>query len=141
MNGEDYELDLVLRNNRTSEEHPLGIFHPHAEVHHIKKENIGLIEVMGLAVLPARLKSALERICSAWLEGKTTLPSDLEAHEKWYEGLRSKYDGLTGEGNVRSMLRDEVGHVFEQVLRDSGVYKRTPEGLAAFDKFSQEVLR
>ena len=141
MNGENYELDLVLRNNRTSEEHPLGIFHPHAEVHHIKKENIGLIEVMGLAVLPARLKSALERICLAWLEGKSTLPSDLEAHEKWYEGLRSKYEGLNGEGNVRSMLRDEVGHVFAQVLTDSGVYKRTPEGLAAFDKFAQEVLR
>lgn len=140
-NGEDYEIDLVLRNNRTSDEHPLGIFHPHAEVHHIKKENIGLIEVMGLAVLPARLKSALERICSAWLDGKSTLPSELEAHEKWYEGLRAKYDGLNGEENVRSMLRDEVGHVFAQVLTDSGVYKRTPEGLAAFDKFSEEVLR
>ena len=141
MNGEDYELDLVLRNNRTSSEHPLGIFHPHAEVQHIKKENIGLIEVMGLAVLPARLKNALERIRSAWLEGKETLPSELEAHEKWYRGLRAKYDGLAGEENVRNMLRDEVGHVFTQVLTDSGVYKRTPEGLAAFDKFSQEVLR
>lgn len=75
--GQDYELDLVLRNNRTSEEHPLGIFHPHAEVHHIKKENIGLIEVMGLAVLPARLKSALEKICAAWLDGKDSLPSEL----------------------------------------------------------------
>ena len=139
-NGEDYELDLVLRNNRTSDEHPLGIFHPHAEVHHIKKENIGLIEVMGLAVLPARLKSALERICSAWLEGKSTLPSDLEAHEKWYEGLRAKYDGLSGEDKVRQMLRDEVGHVFAQVLTDSGVYKRTAEGLAAFDKFAEKVL-
>lgn len=138
--GEDYEVDLVLRNNRTSDEHPLGIFHPHAEVHHIKKENIGLIEVMGLAVLPARLKGALEKICSVWLEGKESLPSELEAHETWYEGLRKKHNGLSGEGEVRAMLRDEVGHVFTQVLTDSGVYKRTAEGLAAFDKFSEEVL-
>ncbi|MBQ3448246.1 MAG: hypothetical protein IJG37_11455, partial [Synergistaceae bacterium] len=138
--GEDYELDLVLRNNRTSDEHPLGIFHPHAEVHHIKKENIGLIEVMGLAVLPARLKGALEKICSAWLEGRGSLPSELEAHEVWYEGLRKKHEGLDGEDRVRKMLRDEVGHVFAQVLTDSGVYKRTPEGTAAFDKFILEVL-
>ena len=138
--GELFELDLVLRNNRTSNEHPLGIFHPHAEVHHIKKENIGLIEVMGLAVLPARLKSALEKICAAWLEGKNNLPEELSVHEKWYEGLRTKHEGLSGEENVRKMLRDEVGHVFAQVLTDSGVYKRDAEGLAAFDKFSQEVL-
>ncbi len=138
--GTDYELDLVLRNNRTSEEHPLGIFHPHAEVHHIKKENIGLIEVMGLAVLPARLKSALERICAAWLEGRTSLPSELEAHEVWYEGLRRKYDGLTGEDVVRKMLRDEVGHVFAQVLTDSGVYKRDAQGMGAFDNFVEHVL-
>ena len=138
--GQDYELDLVLRNNRTSEEHPLGIFHPHAEVHHIKKENIGLIEVMGLAVLPARLKSALERICAAWLDGKDSLPSELEAHEVWYRTLRGKYDGLTGGDKVRKMLRDEVGHVFAQVLTDSGVYKRDAQGLAAMDKFMTEVL-
>ena len=140
MNGADYELDLVLRNNRTSDEHPLGIFHPHSEVHHIKKENIGLIEVMGLAVLPARLKGALERICSAWLEGRETLPSELEAHEKWYRGLRGKYDGLSGKQEVKKMLRDEVGHVFTQVLTDSGVYKRTAEGLAALDKFAERAL-
>lgn len=139
-NGQNYELDLVLRNNRTSEEHPLGIFHPHAEVHHIKKENIGLIEVMGLAVLPARLKSALEKICSAWLEGKETLPSELEAHEVWYKALRKKHEGLAGEDNVREMLRAEVGHVFAQVLTDSGVFKRNAEGLSAFDKFATEVL-
>lgn len=138
--GEDYELDLVLRNNRTSEEHPLGIFHPHAEVHHIKKENIGLIEVMGLAVLPARLKVALEKICASWLEGRETLPSELEAHETWYEGLRKKHGGLKGEQEVRNMLRDEVGHVFTQVLTDSGVYKRTAEGLAAFDRFAKKAL-
>ena len=140
MNGADYELDLVLRNNRTSDEHPLGIFHPHSEVHHIKKENIGLIEVMGLAVLPARLKGALERICSAWLDGKENLPSELEAHEKWYRGLRGKYDGLSGKQEVKKMLRDEVGHVFTQVLTDSGVYKRTAEGLTALDKFAERAL-
>ena len=138
--GENFELDLVLRNNRTSEEHPLGIFHPHAEVHHIKKENIGLIEVMGLAVLPARLKSALEKIQTAWLENKNSLPSELEVHEVWYKTLREKYNGLTGDEKVKSMLREEVGHVFAQVLRDSGVYKRDPEGLAAFDKFAQSVF-
>ena len=138
--GENFELDLVLRNNRTSEEHPLGIFHPHAEVHHIKKENIGLIEVMGLAVLPARLKPALEKISEAWLENKNSLPSELEAHEVWYKSLRKKHEGLTGRENVKKMLRDEVGHVFAQVLRDSGVYKRDAQGLAAFDKFAESVL-
>ena len=138
--GKNFELDLVLRNNRTSEEHPLGIFHPHAEVHHIKKENIGLIEVMGLAVLPARLKSALEKINAAWLENKNSLPSELEAHEIWYKSLREKHGGLMGSDNVKKMLRDEVGHVFAQVLRDSGVYKRDAQGLAAFDKFAEKVL-
>lgn len=138
--NELYELDLVLRNNRTSEEHPLGIFHPHAEVHHIKKENIGLIEVMGLAVLPARLKASLERINQEWLAGHYKLPEELKAHEKWYEKLRIKYEGLTGEENVRSMIRDEVGHVFKQVLTDSGVFKRDAKGLAAFDKFAVEAL-
>lgn len=138
--GKNFELDLVLRNNRTSEEHPLGIFHPHAEVHHIKKENIGLIEVMGLAVLPARLKSALEKINAAWLENKNSLPSELEAHEIWYKSLREKHGGLTGSDNVKKMLRDEVGHVFAQVLRDSGVYKRDAQGLAAFDKFAEKAL-
>ena len=139
--GNDYEVDLVLRNNRTSEEHPLGIFHPHSEVHHIKKENIGLIEVMGLAVLPARLKGALEKIRSLWLEGRGNLPSELEAHEVWYKSLRSKYEGLKGESEVKNMLRYEVGHVFAQVLTDSGVYKRNDEGLTAFDRFSEGVIK
>lgn len=138
--NELYELDLVLRNNRTSEEHPLGIFHPHSEVHHIKKENIGLIEVMGLAVLPARLKASLERINQEWLEGHERLPEELNAHEAWYESLRKKHEGLTGEENVRSMIRDEVGHVFKQVLTDSGVFKRNAQGLDAFDKFSLKTL-
>ncbi|MBQ6775489.1 MAG: UDP-glucose--hexose-1-phosphate uridylyltransferase [Synergistaceae bacterium] len=138
--GEAFELDLVLRNNRTSDEHPLGIFHPHAEVHHIKKENIGLIEVMGLAVLPARLKSSLEKIQAAWLDGKETLPSELEIHEVWYRSLRERHANLTGADEVKAMLRDEVGHVFAQVLRDSGVYKRDSKGLAAFDKFAEAVI-
>ena len=139
--GELYELDLVLRNNRTSEEHPLGIFHPHSEVHHIKKENIGLIEVMGLAVLPARLKNSLERIHEEWLAGHERLPEDLQIHETWYESLRKKYNGLTGESEVKRMIRDEVGHVFKQVLTDSGVFKRDEQGLSAFDKFSQSVIK
>ena len=143
--GGNYELDLVLRNNRTSEEHPLGIFHPHSEVHHIKKENIGLIEVMGLAVLPARLKSSLEKICGLWLEGKDSLPEELElmAHSEWYRALRVKHEDMKAckdESVVRDMIRSEVGHVFSQVLTDSGVYKRTPEGLAAFDRFAGKVL-
>ena len=91
-------------------------------------------------MLPARLKSALEKICAAWLEGKDKLPEELEVHEKWYEGLRVKHEGLSGEADVRKMLRDEVGHVFAQVLTDSGVYKRAPEGLAAFDKFAENVI-
>ena len=99
-----------------------------------------MIEVMGLAVLPARLKGALEKICGEWLSGKESLPSELEAHDVWYRGLRVKHEGLAGEDRVRQMLRDEVGHVFAQVLTDSGVYKRTPEGTAAFDKFITGVL-
>ena len=139
--GKSFEIDLVLRNNRTSDEHPLGIFHPHAEVHHIKKENIGLIEVMGLAVLPASLKTALEKIQSAWLENKNSLPSELEIHETWYRKLREKYSGLEGSEKIKSMLRDEVGNVFAQVLTDAGVYKRNPQGFEAFDKFAESVLK
>ena len=90
--------------------------------------------------MPARLKTALEKIQSAWLENKNSLPSELEVHEVWYKALRTKYEGLSGEDNVKKMLRDEVGHVFAQVLRDSGVYKRNSQGLAAFDKFAESVL-
>ena len=138
--GENYELDLVLRNNRTSEEHPLGIFHPHAEVHHIKKENIGLIEVMGLAVLPARLKTSLEKISEA-LKNNSTLPSELEIHSKWYDTLRTKYSGIKDENEIKNVIRNEVGHVFAQVLTDSGVYKRNSKGFEAFNKFAEGVLR
>ncbi|MBQ6773327.1 MAG: UDP-glucose--hexose-1-phosphate uridylyltransferase [Synergistaceae bacterium] len=141
--GDNYEIDLVLRNNRTSEEHPLGIFHPHSEVHHIKKENIGLIEVMGLAVLPARLKASLEKICTSWLEGRDSLSEDLSIHSDWYKTLRVKHEDLKAcndDLTIKNMIRSEVGQVFAQVLTDSGVYKRTPEGLAAFDRFAEKVL-
>lgn len=137
----NYELDLVLRNNRTSDEHPLGIFHPHSEVHHIKKENIGLIEVMGLAVLPARLKSALERISQSWLENLNDLPGDLKIHEKWYREIREKHKDIHDEEIIKNTLRDEVGHVFAQVLNDSGVFKRNNQGFEAFDKFSESVIQ
>ena len=131
-----YELDLVLRNNRTSEEHPLGIFHPHNEVHHIKKENIGLIEVMGLAVLPARLKEELN-ILKDCLINKVADISDNEmvaVHADWYKYLLEKYSDLTEE-NTYGILQEEVGFKFLEVLCHAGVFKRDEAGLAAFDKF------
>lgn len=134
--GEAYELDLVLRNNITTEEHPLGVFHPHSELHHIKKENIGLIEVMGLAVLPARLKDELTRLEVAILENRE-LTGDLEKHKAWIEQIRSK-NVLTKE-NASCILRIEVGKVFAKVLEHAGVFKRTPEGRAAFLRFIDAV--
>jgi galactose-1-phosphate uridylyltransferase, family 2 len=132
----NYELDLVLRNNRTSAEHPLGIFHPHNEVHHIKKENIGLIEVMGLAVLPARLKEELN-ILKDCLINKVADISDNETvavHADWYKYLLEKYSNITEE-NAYGILQEEVGFKFLEVLCHAGVYKRDEVGLAAFDKF------
>ena len=134
--GEDYELDLVLRNNITTEEHPLGVFHPHAELHHIKKENIGLIEVMGLAVLPARLKQELKAIEEAILEDEP-LAGDLSKHAAWVEELKSRCT-FTLE-NTEMILKMEVGKVFAKVLTHAGVFKRTPEGEAAFDRFVRYV--
>lgn len=134
--GEAYQFDLVLRNNLTSEEHPLGIYHPHAEVHHIKKENIGLIEVMGLAVLPARLKSEMAIIRQELLAGTTDI-ADLEAvksHADWYKEILSKHADISEE-NVDEIIRQEIGEVFSKVLEHAGVYKRTEEGMAAFDRF------
>jgi UDPglucose--hexose-1-phosphate uridylyltransferase len=131
-----YELDLVLRNNRTSVEHPLGIFHPHDEVHHIKKENIGLIEVMGLAVLPARLKEELN-ILKENLINKTSDISDNETvakHSKWYKYISGKYSTISAE-NAEDILKSEVGLKFSEVLNHAGVFKRNEQGLAAFDKF------
>ena len=136
--GGDYELDLVLRNNLTTEEHPLGLYHPHAELHHIKKENIGLIEVMGLAVLPARLKTELAAVAGCLASGGDLRADELTAkHADWAEGFRTKYD-ITPE-NVIDIVRRETGLVFAQVLEHAGVYKRTPEGRAAFLRFLETV--
>ena len=134
--GEAYELDLVLRNNITTEEHPLGVYHPHAELHHIKKENIGLIEVMGLAVLPARLKQELAGIEEAILCG-TPLTGELAKHEAWVNELLQKQT-FTPD-NTACILKMEVGKVFAQVLEHAGVFKRNPEGAAAFDRFVEFV--
>ena len=136
--GDKYELDLVLRNNITTEEFPLGVFHPHPELHHIKKENIGLIEVMGLAVLPSRLKNELKELADALVSGADLRGSDAIAkHADWAEELKTRYT-FTAE-NVEGILQGEVGKVFARVLQDAGVYKCTPEGRAAFRKFIASV--
>ncbi len=135
-NGDMYELDLVLRNNITTEEHPLGVYHPHAELHHIKKENIGLIEVMGLAVLPARLKNEMQQLADVLVtKGVSAVRSDpvLEKHADWAEKFCSRR--TVNADNVHEVIRDEIGKVFAKVLEHAGVYKRTPEGEAAFDRF------
>ena len=136
--GDDYEMDLVLRNNITTDEHPLGVYHPHAELHHIKKENIGLIEVMGLAVLPSRLKGEMSRLAEALVNGGD-LRSDpvLEKHADWADKLKVVYT-FTAE-NAEDILREEIGRVFSQVLEHAGVYKRTPDGRAAFMRFVEHV--
>ena len=135
-NGDMYELDLVLRNNITTEEHPLGVYHPHAELHHIKKENIGLIEVMGLAVLPARLKNEMQQLADVLVtKGVSAVRSDpvLEKHADWAEEFCSRR--TVNADSVHEVIRDEIGKVFAKVLEHAGVYKRTPEGEAAFDRF------
>lgn len=137
MRGELFELDLALRNNITTEECPLGLYHPHKEYHHIKKENIGLIEVMGLAVLPARLVEELEEMKGAILEGRDLRSTEsLAQHADWLEEILPKYDNLT-EDRIMDVLKDEVGQVFVHVLEDAGVYKCTAEGRAAFERFIQ----
>ena len=136
--GEKYELDLVLRCNITSEEHPLGVFHPHADKHHIKKENIGLIEVMGLAVLPSRLKGELTALAEALAEGREIAgDAALSKHAPWVEELKKQYT-FTAE-NALEILLQETGKVFSQVLEDAGVYKNTPQGRDAFLRFVQAV--
>ena len=136
--GENYQLDLVLRNNITTEEHPLGVFHPHAKLHHIKKENIGLIEVMGLAVLPSRLKQELNDLREAILAGRDLrADEELSKHADWVDELRRRYT-FTSE-NTEAILRDEVGRVFEEVLEDAGVFKRDAQGQAAFLRFVESV--
>lgn len=146
--GEDYELDLVLRNNITTEEHPLGVYHPHAKLHHIKKENIGLIEVMGLAVLPARLKEEMASLEQALLDGAAIREDEvLSKHADWVEEFLPKYgltagSALTGAvtpEKLHEMVQTEIGLVFMEVLKDAGVYKCTAEGREAFMRFVSYV--
>ena len=134
-----YELDLVLRNNITTKEHPLGVYHPHAELHHIKKENIGLIEVMGLAVLPSRLKGEMAALEQAMLENRDISSDEqLAKHAEWAEDIKKHHPDINS-GNISGIIRDEIGHVFAKVLEHAGVYKRTPEGTAAFIRFAESV--
>ena len=134
-NGDMYELDLALRNNITTKEHPLGVYHPHKELHHIKKENIGLIEVMGLAVLPARLKTEMEGLADAILNKKDIRADEtLEKHADWAEEFLPGYPKINEE-NVMDILKAEIGKVFVKVLEDAGVYKNTAEGRQAFHRF------
>ena len=136
--GKLYELDLVLRNNLTTEEHPLGVFHPHADKHHIKKENIGLIEVMGLAVLPSRLKGELTALAEAVAAGKDIRDDEvLGKHADWVDELKQQYT-FTPD-NALDLILKETGKVFAQVLEDAGVYKNTPEGRAGFNRFVAAV--
>ncbi len=132
-----YELDLTLRNNITTEEHPLGVYHPHAKLHHIKKENIGLIEVMGLAVLPARLKGEMELLEEYILEGKDIRSNEqIAKHADWVDEFLPAYTDVNAD-NIRHILEQEVGKVFCQVLEDAGVYKCTEDGMEKFRRFIQ----
>ncbi len=138
-NGEVYELDLVLRNNMTTEEFPLGVYHPHPELHHIKKENIGLIEVMGLAVLPSRLKDELALLEDYLVEGRDIRSNaSIEKHADWVDGFLLRYPQIT-RANVEGIVKNEVGQVFARVLEDAGVYKCTPEGREGVDRFLKSV--
>lgn len=133
--GDKFELDLVLRNNITTQEHPLGVYHPHAKLHHIKKENIGLIEVMGLAVLPARLKGEMERLAEAILTGADIrADEELAKHADWVDEFLPAYPNVDRD-HIMEILHREIGNVFMEVLEDAGVYKRDPEGQEAFDRF------
>ncbi len=137
--GDNYELDLVLRNNLTTKEHPLGLYHPHLELHHIKKENIGLIEVMGLAVLPARLKDEMELLAEYMLEGKDIRNNEiLQKHAEWAEEIKAKYLAIRKD-NVDEILQQEIGLVFCTVLEHAGVYKRDESGKKAFLRFMDSL--
>ena len=137
--GENYELDLVLRNNITTEEHPLGVYHPHANLHHIKKENIGLIEVMGLAVLPARLKAEMEVLEKVFAEqGDFRAYEETAKHVDWMNDIITRHPDMTVD-TVHNILLEEIGQVFKQVLVDAGVYKCTTEGRNAFERFIDYV--
>lgn len=134
--GDMYELDLALRNNITTPECPFGLYHPHNELHHIKKENIGLIEVMGLAVLPSRLKEEMEILSDYIVDGKDIRSNEkIEKHADWVDGFRHKYPVINAE-NVDVVIKEEIGIVFKKVLEDAGVFKRDAKGQAAFDRFT-----
>ena len=136
--GEDYEIDLALRNNITTDEHPLGLYHPHSEHHNVKKENIGLIEVMGLAVLPSRLKSEIALMKSAILDGRDfDTIEDIAKHKEWFSLFKNSYSFT--EENTEDILKSEIGKTFVRVLEDAGVYKVTPEGRSAFIRFTDYV--
>lgn len=150
MCGDAYELDLVLRNNRTTPEYPMGIFHPHEEKHHIKKENIGLIEVMGLAVLPARLLGEMEELQQTILEGKDPAENEkIQSHAAWAETILEKHPEYSRKAiangahpdaaALRGIIEEEIGLVFSGVLEDAGVYKDTESGRAAFERFIAAV--
>ena len=131
-----FELDLVLRDNQTSPEHPDGIYHPHKDVQHIKKENIGLIEVMGLAILPPRLKEEVEQV-AAYLVGKDVSVADY--HQEWADESKESHPGLTDKAQALEIVQESVGKIFARVLEDAGVYKQTEEGQAAFMRFVEQV--
>lgn len=131
-----FELDLVLRDNQTSPEHPDGIYHPHKDVQHIKKENIGLIEVMGLAILPPRLKEEVEQV-AAYLVGENVLVADY--HQEWADELKESHPELTDKDQALKIVQESVGKIFARVLEDAGVYKQTEEGQAAFMRFVEQV--
>lgn len=140
MSQNKYQIDLVLRNNRTDEEYPDGIFHPHQENHHIKKENIGLIEVMGLAILPPRLKTELELLADCLLNKKNIIDyPELEKHKSWYQDILNTY--VVKEDNVDSVLKEEVAKIFVNVLENAGVYKQDEEGIAGFVGFVETTLK
>ena len=137
--GDDFEIDLVLRNNRTTEEYPLGIFHPHDKLHHIKKENIGLIEVMGLAVLPGRLKSEMDSLRTALLEGKDIREDEvLGKHADWVDEFMAKHKDFNKD-NAKEIIRQEIGLVFSEVLTDAGVYKDDEKGRKGILRFIERV--
>jgi len=137
--GELYEMDIVLRNNRTTKEHPLGLFHPHSELHHIKKENIGLIEVMGLAILPPHLKNELEILGKAMISGGDLHSPEIARHADWAENILSRRQVCAQ--NVDEVLREEVGAVFVKCLEHAGVYGQDAGGQAAFRRFTEELVR
>ena len=140
MRDGKFQLDLVLRNNITTPEHPLGVYHPHAKLHHIKKENIGLIEVMGLAVLPSRLKGEMAQLEEALVRRTPTAEysEELQKHAAWAEEILARHPELNAE-NVHGIVQDEIGHVFAEVLTDAGVYKLDEAGRAGFVRFLESV--